>query len=187
MFAFPQGFSPVLKTFFQPNLPRSPWQQVALLILRGIVGAVMIHNGFDKLADIEGFASAYVEVIGLPFPIFFAYVAAFTELGGSVLLILGFLTRAAAFGLFSTMAVAVFHHIKVAGFSIPYLELSVLYAACFLFLSVNGPGWYSLDQLIHQWLENRTQNQQAERIESLHQSFQVTERMMEVSEDAVKR
>lgn len=187
MFASTQGFTPVLKTIFQPNLPRSTWQQVALLVLRGIAGAVMIHNGFDKLADIEGFASAYVEVIGLPFPLFFAYVAAFTELVGSVFLILGFVTRAAALGLFSTMAVAIFHHIKVAGFSIPYLELSVLYAACFLFLTLNGPGWYSLDQLINQWLENRTQSQQAERIESLNQSFQVTERMMEVSEDAVKK
>jgi putative oxidoreductase len=187
MFASTQAFAPLLKSFFQPNLPRSTWQQVSLLVLRGIAGAVMIHNGFDKLADIESFAAAYVEVIGLPFPIFFAYVAAYTELAGSILLILGFVTRAATLGLFSTMAVAIYHHIKVAGFSIPYLELSVLYAACFLFLTVNGPGWYSLDHLINQWLEQRSQSQQAERIESLNQSFQVTERMMEVSEDAVKK
>jgi putative oxidoreductase len=46
--------------------------QVGWTVLRVIAGLMMIHNGLDKLADIEGFAVAYVEVIGLPFPIFFA-------------------------------------------------------------------------------------------------------------------
>ena len=47
--------------------------QASLLLLRVVLGTMMIHNGFDKLSDISGFAEAYVEVIGLPFPIFFAY------------------------------------------------------------------------------------------------------------------
>ncbi len=152
---------------------RTPWvgQQAAWLILRMVAGVVMIHNGFDKLADIPGFAEAYVEVLGLPFPIFFSYAAAFTEIAGSILLILGLGSRLAALGLFATMAVAIWHHIKVAGFSIPYLELSSLYAACFLFFTVNGAGWVSLDQLLGQWLSGKAQSRH---IQNLEQSLQAT-------------
>jgi putative oxidoreductase len=122
--------------------------QVSLLLLRVVLGTVMVHNGLDKLADISGFAEAYVEVIGLPFPIFFAYCAAITELVASPLLILGFLTRPAALGLFATMLVANYHHILIGGFSIPSIELSSIYAASFAFFTVYGGGKYAIDTLI---------------------------------------
>lgn len=122
-------------------------------MLRVVAGIVMIHNGLDKLSNIESFAQAYVQVIGLPFPIFFSYVAAYTELLGAPLLALGLFTRPAALGLFGTMLVAMYHHVLVAGLSIPYLELSMLYAACFLFYLVNGAGLFSADALIAGWLD----------------------------------
>ncbi|MDX1976957.1 MAG: DoxX family protein [Pseudanabaenaceae cyanobacterium bins.68] len=126
------------------NLP----SQIVWAGLRLVAGIVMVHNGLDKLSDIEGFATAYVEVIGLPFPIFFSYLAALTELAGAPLLALGLFTRPAALGLTSTMLVAIYHHILVAGFNIPYIELSSLYAACFAFFVVNGGGQFSLDHLL---------------------------------------
>jgi len=122
--------------------------QASLLLLRVVLGTVMIHNGLDKMADIPGFAEAYVEVIGLPFPIFFAYCAAITEVVASPLLALGFLTRPAALGLFMTMMVANYHHILVSGFSIPSIELSSIYAACFAFFAVYGGGKYAIDTLL---------------------------------------
>lgn len=122
--------------------------QASLLLLRVVLGTVMIHNGLDKLADIPGFAEAYVEVIGLPFPIFFAYIAAITETVASPLLILGFLTRPAALGLFATMLVANYHHILIGGFSIPSIELSSIYAVSFAFFAVYGGGKYAIDTLI---------------------------------------
>jgi putative oxidoreductase len=140
----------------QPNLTPNYLFQTAWTILRVVAGVVMIHNGLDKLSNIESFAQAYVEVIGLPFPIFFSYVAALTELIGAPLLALGFLTRPAALGLFSTMLVAMYHHVLVAGLSIPYLELSMLYAACFLFFLVNGAGLFSVDALLGGWLSAAT-------------------------------
>ncbi len=136
----------------RPNLTANRASQITWTVLRVVAGLVMIHHGQDKLSDIESFAKAYVEVIGLPFPIFFSYVAAFTELIGAPLLILGLLTRPAALGLTSTMLVAIYHHIKVAGFSIPYLELSLLYAACFIGFAVNGAGVFSIDALLSGWL-----------------------------------
>ncbi len=122
--------------------------QSALLLLRVVLGTMIIHNGFDKLADISGFAEAYVEAIGLPFPIFFAYCAAITEVVASPLLILGLLTRPAALGLFATMMVANYHHILIGGFSIPSIELSSIYAASFAFFVIYGGGKYAIDSLI---------------------------------------
>ncbi|WP_239005377.1 DoxX family protein [Gloeothece citriformis] len=135
---------------------------------------MMIHNGLDKLGNIESFAEAYVSYIGLPFPIFFSYVAAYTELIGSILLILGVFTRPAAFGLFATMLVAMYHHILVAGLSIPYLELSVIYAACFLFFVINGAGLFSTDALIVNWLDANALTQQSKQIMLLEKSYQAT-------------
>lgn len=122
--------------------------QASLLLLRVVLGTVMIHNGLDKLSDISGFAEAYVEAIGLPFPIFFAYCAALTEVVASPLLALGFLTRPAALGLFATMLVANYHHILVGGFSIPSIELSSIYAVSFAFFVVYGGGKYAIDALL---------------------------------------
>lgn len=147
-----QRLSTLSIAVLRPNLAPNYWSQAAWLILRVVAGVVMIHNGLDKLSNIESFAEAYVKVIGLPFPIFFSYCAAFTELIGAPLLAIGLLTRPAAAGLCVTMGVAMFHHIKVAGFSIPYLELSMLYAACFLFFAVNGAGLFSIDALLSGWI-----------------------------------
>lgn len=145
---------------FGSNFSADYLSQSAWTILRVVVGVMMIHNGLDKLSDIESFAVAYVEVIGLPFPIFFSYIAAYTELIGAPLLALGFLTRPAALGLVGTMVVAMYHHILVAGFSIPYLELSAIYAGCFLFFLVNGGGSFSVDALINNWLSSQTLSEQ---------------------------
>jgi putative oxidoreductase len=151
-----QRLTALATAVLRPNLTPNYWSQTAWTILRVVAGVVMIHNGLDKLGNIESFAQAYVEVIGLPFPIFFSYLAAYTELIGAPLLALGLFTRPAAAGLFSTMLVAMYHHIKVAGLSIPYLELSMLYAACFLFFLVNGAGLFSVDALLGGWLNAAT-------------------------------
>lgn len=158
----------LLQSNLVPNYP----SQIAWTVLRVVAGIVMVHNGMDKLSNIESFAQAYVSVIGLPFPIFFSYVAAYTELLGAPLLALGFLTRPAALGLFSTMLVAMYHHVLVAGLSIPYLELSALYAACFLFYLVNGAGLFSVDSLLAGWIGASLQTQAQQNLETLESSYQ---------------
>ena len=160
---------------FRPNTTPNFWQQTSWAILRTVVGTMMIHNGLDKLGNIESFAQAYVAYMGLPFPIFLSYVAAFTELIGAPLLILGLFARPAALGLFATMCVAMYHHILVAGLSIPYLELSAIYAACFLFFLVNGAGLFSSDALITNWLDKTALSAQAKRIMLLEKSLNATE------------
>lgn len=170
-----QRLAPMLSAVFRPSFSPNYLSQAAWTVLRVVAGIVMIHNGMDKLSNIESFAQAYVSVIGLPFPIFFSYLAAFTELIGAPLLALGLFARPAAAGLFSTMLVAMYHHVLVAGFSIPYLELSALYAACFLFFLVNGAGLFSVDALIAGWLTAATNSNKEQRLDNLESSYKATE------------
>ncbi len=180
--ALTQQFPVLLVSVLRHDSVAPRWSQVAWTVLRVVAGLFMIHNGLDKLADIEGFATAYVEVIGLPFPVFFAYVAAYTELIAAPLVALGLLTRGAALALFTTMAVAMFHHIKVAGFSVPYLELSAIYAAIFLAFAVNGGGWFSLDQLLVNGIEAGLNRSSRQKLESLESSLQATEQVIALGE-----
>ncbi|TVQ44666.1 MAG: DoxX family protein [Gloeocapsa sp. DLM2.Bin57] len=169
--SLPQLINLVLKPNVNPNLA----SQIAWAALRVVVGIMMIHNGLDKLNNIESFAEAYVAYIGLPFPIFFSYVAAFTELIGAPLVAIGLFTRPAAFALLSTMAVAMYHHILVAGLSIPYLELSAIYAACFFFLTLNGAGLFSTDALIVNWLDSTALSRKAKQVMQIEKAYRTEE------------
>ncbi|MFN9624614.1 MAG: DoxX family protein [Cyanobacteriota bacterium] len=116
-----------------------------LLLLRLTIGALMIHHGQEKLADPQQFANTYVASLHLPFPLFFAYVAGFSELIGSWLVILGLFTPLGALALSGTMTVAAYQHISTAGFNIYVLELVLLYLGGSLALLFNGPGRFSFD------------------------------------------
>jgi putative oxidoreductase len=118
---------------------------VGLLLLRLCIGGLMIHHGQEKLADPQQFANTYVASLHLPFPLFFAYAAGFSELIGSWLVILGLLTPLGALALGGTMTVAAYQHISTAGFNIYVLELVLLYLGGSLALLCNGPGRFSFD------------------------------------------
>ena len=118
---------------------------VGLLLLRLSVGVLMIHHGQEKLADPQQFANTYVASLHLPFPLFFAYAAGFSELIGSWLVILGLFTPLGALALSSTMTVAAYQHISTAGLNIYVLELVLLYLGGSLALLFNGPGRFSFD------------------------------------------
>ncbi len=164
----------LIVSLFRPNVKLNLAAQTTLSIVRVVVGIMMVHNGFDKLANIESFAAAYVEYLGLPFPIFLSYIAAYTELIGAPLVAFGLLTRPAALGLFSTMCVAMYHHIKVAGLSLPYLELSAIYAAVFLFFTINGAGLFSVDGLITYWLNKNALSARAKQVMKLEKSLEAS-------------
>ncbi len=134
--------APALKAYLQrPGRLAS----VGLLLLRLTIGALMIHHGQEKLADPQQFADTYVASLHLPFPLFFAYAAGFSELIGSWLVILGLMTPLGALALSGTMTVAAYQHISTAGFNIYVLELVLLYLGGSLALLCNGPGRFSFD------------------------------------------
>ena len=126
---------------------------LGLLVLRVFTGALLIHHGYEKLANIENFADAFVRPLHLPFPILLSYVAAFSEVIGSWLLITGLLTRMGALAVAGTISVAIYHAIVTAGFNIYLLELLGLYFAAAVAVLACGPGMFSIDELIARRLE----------------------------------
>ena len=135
-------FKPALLSYLQrPGMLAS----VGLLLLRLSIGVMMIHHGQEKLADPQQFADTYVASLQLPFPLFFAYAAGFSELIGSWLVMLGLLTPLGALARTATMATAAYQHILTAGLNIYVLELVVLYLGGSLALLLNGPGRFSFD------------------------------------------
>jgi putative oxidoreductase len=145
----PAATPSLLSLLFTSTQDSSLVFQIGWTALRAIAGVMMIHNGIGKLADVEGFASYVVsQTMGLPFPTFLTYCAAYTEIIASVLLIVGLLTRPAALSLLFTMLMAVYFHICEDGFVIASFETAALYGGMYLFCLVNGGGRFSLDHLI---------------------------------------
>ncbi|MEM6452116.1 MAG: DoxX family protein [Cyanobacteria bacterium P01_D01_bin.105] len=127
--------------------------QIIWFVVRLLAGGLMIHNGLDKLADVAGFAEGVVAFIGLPYPVFFTYCAAYVEIVSAGLLVAGLLTRFNAAALLATMGVAIFFHLKANGLVIPPLETASLYGGFYAFFLLNGAGAWSLDELIAQKLD----------------------------------
>jgi putative oxidoreductase len=123
-------------------------KSIGLLFLRLCVGIFLVHHGFDKLNNIEGFANTYVKPMHLPFPVFLSYVAAYSEIVGSYLLLPGLLTRLGALAIFGTISVAVYHAISTVGLNLYALELLGLYWGGAVCILLNGPGNFSLDYLL---------------------------------------
>ena len=143
-------------------LTKSFSKDTALLILRVITGTVLIHHGFEKLANIENFADAFVRPLHIPFPIFFSYVAAFSEIGGSWLLILGLATRFGALSIVGTISVAIYHALVTSGFNIFLLELLLLYFASATSIALTGPGDFSIDEVIIRVLRSESNDEDVE-------------------------
>jgi putative oxidoreductase len=135
----------------QAEVGQSQIAQAVWLLARVGAGSLMIHNGLDKLADVPGFANGVVKFIGFPFPEFFTYCAAYTEIIASILLIAGAFTRLNALALLFTMFIAIYFHLKKTGLSIPDFEMAGLYALFSLLFLVNGGGKFSIDALLTQW------------------------------------
>ena len=119
---------------------------VGLAILRVFVGLSMaLGHGLGKIPPSERFVSI-IENLGFPLPEFFAWMAAFSEFGGGLLLALGFLTRPGAFLICSTMLVAGFLQHAADPFSTK--EMAFLYLVITGMFVVVGSGKYGVDTLI---------------------------------------
>tara|TARA_R100000773_G_C4204263_1_gene105644 strand:- start:205 stop:624 length:420 start_codon:yes stop_codon:yes gene_type:complete len=126
-------------------------RNLGLLLLRLSIGTMLIHHGYEKTADIENFADAFVRPIGIPFPILASYIAAYSEIYGSWLLIGGLFTRIAALSIVGTIGVAIYHAIITSGFNIYLLELLVLYMGGALCILLLGGGDYTVDRLLRKF------------------------------------
>ncbi|MGV3624851.1 MAG: DoxX family protein [Archangium sp.] len=130
------------KSMLLPELP-SPRASLGLLVLRLVAGAAMASHGWGKMQD----PFHWLDKAESPPPAFLQFLAAFSEFGGGLALIIGALTVVASIGLAFTMMEAVRHHVT-AGDPFGRWELALLYfAISILFLCV-GPGRISVDALV---------------------------------------
>ena len=119
-----------------------------LLLLRFVAGLAFMLHGWGKIQNPFGWMGPDAFAPG-----FLQALAALSEFGGGLALIIGLLTPLASLGIACTMAVAVSMHafmngdpfISVGG---PSYELAALYFCVALLLIAIGPGRFSLDRLI---------------------------------------
>ena len=123
---------------------QATWAPRALGALRIVAGYLFIAHGTTKL-----FQAPYIEMFANVPVASLAGIAGVLEVAGGALLILGLLTRPAAFVLSGLMAFAYFlGHVPQGNVLLPILnggELAVLYSFLFLFVSTAGPGAFALD------------------------------------------
>lgn len=80
-------------------------QPLALLVMRLALGAVMVGHGYHKVFGGLHHHVQFVESLGLPG--WSAYLSAFAEFFGGLLVLIGLFTRAAAFAICIDMCVAI--------------------------------------------------------------------------------
>ena len=75
------------------------YRDFAVLVARILLAAIFIKSGFDKIAGFEGL-TGYIASKGMPFPSLMALGAIVVELGGGLLLLVGYRARWAALAIF---------------------------------------------------------------------------------------
>jgi putative oxidoreductase len=143
---------------------------VAALILRVAAGLIFLPHGWSKVLG-EGGPAAFAADIAANYhlPAFLGYVAAYAELVGAVLLIVGLLTRLDALLLAGTMFVAAFIvqlpdalydapkgsiklFVALRGMELPL----AMFAICLALVLIGGGRW-SLDELVRRYVARRRQ------------------------------
>jgi len=129
-----------------PEAP-SARASVGLLLIRVYAGAALMSHGWGKIQN----PFHWMDRSGDAPPGVFQALAAVSEFGGGLGLIVGLLTPLAAFGIACTMAVAVFKHASKGD---PFVgrggsyEPALGYLVTAKLLMLTGPGRYSLDALV---------------------------------------
>ena len=141
-------------------------ESVSPLILRVLLGIVMFPHGAQKVLGWfggAGFATTLASFSDkMHIPAVFAILAILTEFLGPIALLLGFLTRLAAFAIaFDMLVAALLVHVH-SGFFMNWLgkqkgeglEYDFLLWAIALALMIQGAGRFSLDRAITARLRN---------------------------------
>jgi putative oxidoreductase len=124
----------------------SSWSPRLLSVLRIIAGLLFMCHGGQKLFNCPPAA----QPMNIPIFSFPGGIGGLIEFFGGLLIVIGLLTRIAAFICSGEMAVAYFMAHAPHGFwpINNHGELAVLYCFLFLYFAVAGPGPLSLDYLI---------------------------------------
>ena len=124
----------------------------AALLGRILLALIFITSGFGKITGFEG-TVGYIASKGLPLPQLGAIIAIIVEMGGGILLVIGYKARWAALALaIFTLAAAIFFHnywtVEAAekmGQQINFWK-NISMVGGMLMVFVHGPGRYSVDK-----------------------------------------
>ena len=111
-----------------------------MLVARLLLAALFLISGLAKIGAAEG-TTAYIASAGLPFPALLYWLTLAVEVGGGVLLIIGYQTRYAA------LAPAVFFHADFADQTqfTSFLKNLAIAGGMFM-VTLFGPGRLSIDR-----------------------------------------
>jgi putative oxidoreductase len=137
-------------------------------ILRLVLGVVFLAHGAQKMLGwfggpgFSGTMGFFTGAMHIPAP--FAFLAMAAEVFGGLGLILGFLTRIAAFGIAVNMVVAIAMVHSAVGFFMNWngtqkgegFEFHLLVLAMTAFLMIRGAGAFSIDRAIATAAPSRT-------------------------------
>jgi putative oxidoreductase len=125
------------------------FESFGALVMRLVLGIIMTRHGYDKVIPSGALYNFTHMVTRIHMPVWLGYVAAFTEFFGGILLIIGLLTRVAAFMTAIDMGVAIIKvhlHGGVMGPNSFALPLALFAIA--LMLVFTGCGWLGLDDFV---------------------------------------
>jgi putative oxidoreductase len=133
-------------------MDNSTLTNISALVGRILIAAIFLISGYGKIAGFDGVVG-YIGSKGLPEPHILAILTIALELGGGVLLVLGYKVRwvAIVFFLWLIPTTYIFHRFwgidaaQVQAQQINFLK-NVSIMGAFLMLFGFGPGAYSLDR-----------------------------------------
>ena len=126
------------------SLSSDRWFDSAILFMRIFIGAMMLTHGIGKLQNYNAIVNSFPDPLGIGSAVSFTLIT-LTEVGCSVLLIMGLLTRLATLPLIFGMFVATFIAFPEKSFAEG--ELSFVYMGIYIMLLISGGGQYALDAL----------------------------------------
>ncbi len=128
-------------------MSENPAKRITFSLLRVVAGLLFLQIGGMKIFD--WFGGVPVQHGGHPAFLSQIWIGGALEFFGGALILLGFLTRPAAFILAGEMAVAYFQFHQPSGFwpVQNHGESAVLFCFIFLFFAAHGAGAWSIDAL----------------------------------------
>ncbi len=120
----------------------APLNSYTYAVLRFVTGLLFLFHGLQKLLG-------WPLEMGAGIPAFIIYIAGPIELIGGTLVMIGLMTRWAAFVCSGLMAVAYWlaHGSKALFPIMNGGELAIIFCFAFLYISSQGPGIWSLDSM----------------------------------------
>ena len=140
-----------MKDFLFPQPTDSKAFSLLLLALRLFFGLMLMVHGFEKLYNYTELCFVFPDPTGIGSDITLLF-AIFAEFLCAAAFVFGALYRLAMIPMIVLMAVAFFH---IHGASIFQGELAFIYLMVFIMMYIAGPGQYSIDAKIYEYLHTK--------------------------------